>query len=246
MSYRKIIYILVALALLIVGAGTVFFFVSQMSPVEADPTPIKTQELAMLPEYIKPAPAEYVKPVMDAIGWSLQRESVRENSGVKYVDFLAVSSGEFYTITVPIDGDPVLDVVMAYMPLKTGVVEIPIAIGITLPDQYIYFYAGRNPDEVISREDALKHAETVLVRGKVFDLLTSKYVSVNGIDREKCIQEKSSQTISTVCELAQEFGRLADPTVERMFISKISTSKNWMPFGWWFHVTMKQSVSLEE
>ena len=217
------------------------------SPAQPTATVAPVEAVTKLSAYIQPAKTQFVKPVLNAIGWSLQRESVRVNNEISYVDFLAISTGNFYTLTLPIAGSTVFDVLDVYMPLKTGVVKMPIAIGVSQPDgTYLYFDAGSELPDGSSREVALGAAVNRLQRGQVIDLTIFKYVALNGVDWEKCKVQDKNPDFAKGCSYALDFSKITSATIERMFISKIYTDKKWFPVGWWFMITRDEQISLPD
>ncbi len=248
MKNRKILFS----ALLIVAVSAVIGLISlvtfRIAALNVASSPSATAEIVTdLPDYIKSAPPGYSKPVIDSVGWSLKRESIRVNNDVPYLDFLVVSSGRFYTVTLPIDNHPVMDVVDAYIPLKTGVVSIPVPIGISDGyEQYLYFDSGRDISQSIEREYALLDAHQRLQRGQVFNLSIFKYVSLGGVDWSKCIAQEDKPDVARACQYAKQFSLISPKNAERMFISKILLDGHWLPVGWWFMVYRPDKVVLPE
>lgn len=167
--------------------------------------------------------------VAQTLGWSLGRSTVRQNAGVPYAAFPAASSGEIETVILP-DGTP-LDTLALLLPTRGGVVRLNAPLGFAQDGRYLYFFTGLEAPE-LDRQQVLADARSRFPAGRVLELTIFKYVSLQGVDWQACVEQERDARFLAGCRLALAY-HPHFPEVERFFLSKTVLDPNWVPVGWW-------------
>jgi len=176
---------------------------------------------------------------MAELGWSIKGLSIRSaemQSGevVPFLQILAVSEGVFITQTI--EGFTV-DLVMALLPAKTGVIAVPVPVGYSLDGDYFSLDTSAEPGPV-ERPSYLLELSEKLSRRKIF-LLTTLNANFHGVDRQPC-----QYGLKDWCELAQRYNQNFGGT-EGMFISKTLSQSDWLPIGWYIAFSSDPAYSGE-
>ncbi len=246
---RKTLF-LATLAVLFIGAGVLGLWHSrptQVAPTSISPTgtpealfptrPKATHEMAaMIRETLKPT-WQYA---------TYQEYDTFDGRHISEWSTFLVSSGEFDTVEVGLDGDqPVqVDVVFAYQTTQTGAtLTLPVAIGFLTGDVYTYFspdyaYSGEGHSFTsLSQTEALADAKTRLPEGQLFRLTLAEYVTREKLAWPQCPAFAIRTNIpAPYCTLGEQLDAQF-PQQARYLPMRLleNVSSAWFVFGFWFY-----------